>query len=60
MKKPLFSVSTKAISMIADISALAKRFAIDLERDTQKLRKANKIKTIYSSLAIEGNQLSES
>ncbi len=60
MNKPPFTVSSKAISMIADISALAERFAIHFEKNALKLRKANKIKTIYSSLAIEGNNLSES
>ena len=45
--------------MIAEISALTERYAIHLERDALKLRKANKIKTIQSSLAIEGNKLSE-
>lgn len=59
MTKPPFTVSSKAISMIAEISALVERFAIRFERDAQKLRRANKIKTIYSSLAIEGNTLSE-
>lgn len=36
------------------------RFAIRLEQsDGLRLRKANRIKTIHSSLAIEGNELSE-
>ena len=57
---PPFTISTKAISMIAEISALMERYAIRLEQhDALKLRKANKIKTIQSSLAIEGNTLSE-
>lgn len=59
MTKPPFTVSSKAISMIAEIPALVERFAIRFERDALKLRRANKIKTIYSSLAIEGNTLSE-
>jgi len=45
--------------MIAEISALIERYAVHLERDSLKLRKANKIRTIQSSLAIEGNKLSE-
>ena len=58
---PPFTISAKAISMIAEISALMERYAIRLEQhDALKLRKANKIKTIQSSLAIEGNTLSES
>ena len=59
MKKPPFTVSAKAISMIADISALLERHSILMEKDSQELRKSNKIKTIHSSLAIEGNNLSE-
>lgn len=45
--------------MIAEISGLIERYAIQLEQqDSLKLRKVNKIKTIQSSLAIEGNTLS--
>lgn len=57
---PPFSVSAKAIRLVAEISALVERYAIHLERaDGLMLRKANRIKTICSSLAIEGNELSE-
>ncbi len=57
---PPFSVSAKAIRLVADISALVERCAIRLEKaDGAMLRKANRIKTIRSSLAIEGNELSE-
>ncbi|MBQ2560033.1 MAG: Fic family protein [Fibrobacter sp.] len=46
--------------MATEISALVERFVIRLEQtDGLKLRKANKIKSIHSSLAIEGNSLSE-
>ena len=45
--------------MIARISALLERQNIALENAHElKLRKANRIKTIHSSLAIEGNTLS--
>ncbi len=58
---PPFTVSAKAISLIAKISSMIERYAIRLERqDSLRLRRANKIKTIHSSLAIEGNTLSES
>lgn len=58
--RPPFTVAAKAISMIAEISALVKRYVIRLEQhDALKLRKANKIKTIQASLAIEGNTLTE-
>ncbi len=58
---PPFAISSKAISLIAEISALVERYAIRLEQqDALRLRRVNKIKTIHSSLAIEGNTLSES
>ena len=57
--QPNFTVSAQAISMVAEISALTERYAISLEMaDSLKLRRVNKIKTIQSSLAIEGNTLS--
>ena len=60
MYKPPFSVSAKAINLIAKISSQLERYAIRMEReDTLRLRRANRIKTIHSSLAIEGNTLSE-
>ncbi len=58
---PPFTVSSNAINLIAEISSLIERYVIRLEQsDGLKLRKANRIKTIHSSLAIEGNNLSES
>ena len=57
--QPNFTVSAKAISMVAEISALIERYIITQEAaESLKLRRANKIKTIQSSLAIEGNSLS--
>jgi Fic family protein len=57
---PLFTVSAEAINLIAEISGQIERYAIHLEQeDGLRLRKANRIKTIHSSLAIEGNTLSE-
>ncbi len=57
---PMFTVSAAAVSMIAEISALLERFAMYVEGDDAlRLRRVNKIKTIHSSLAIEGNTLSE-
>lgn len=53
-------ISAEAINLIAEISAQIERYAIRLEQeDGLRLRKANRIKTIHSSLAIEGNTLSE-
>ena len=58
---PPFTVSADAINLIAEISAQIERYAIRLEQeDGLRLRKANRIKTIHSSLAIEGNTLSSS
>ena len=55
-----FTVSSEAINLIAEISGLIERYAIRLEQeDGLRLRKANRIKTIHSSLAIEGNTLTE-
>lgn len=60
MYTPPFIVSSEAINRIADISRLIERYAIRMEQeDALLLRKANKIKTIHSSLAIEGNTLEE-
>lgn len=60
MYTPPFTVSTEAINLIAEISGQIERYAIRLEgEDGLRLRKANRIKTIHSSLAIEGNTLSE-
>lgn len=57
---PPFTVSAEAINLIAEISGQIERYAIRLEQeDGLRLRKANRIKTIHSSLAIEGNMLSE-
>ena len=57
---PPFTVSAEAINLVAAICAQMERYAIRLEQeDGLRLRKANRIKTIHSSLAIEGNTLTE-
>ena len=57
---PPFTISADAINLIAEISGQIERYAIRLEQeDGLRLRKVNRIKTIHSSLAIEGNTLSE-
>ena len=57
--QPNFTVSAAAILMVAEISALIERYTIAQEAaDSLKLRRANKIKMIQSTLAIEGNTLS--
>ena len=46
--------------MIAEIVALLERYAIGMERSgALKLRRANRVRTIQATLAIEGNGLSE-
>lgn len=56
MANPPFNISAEAINRIAEISALVERHNIALEGEQGiRLRKANRIKTIHSSLAIEGN-----
>lgn len=60
MDAPPFIISSDAINLIAEISSLLERYIIAMEGDYGvKLRKVNRIKTIHSSLAIEGNTLSE-
>mgnify|MGYP003289539985 CR=1 FL=1 len=61
MYTPSFTISSKAVNIVAEISALIERYDIIIEQNENlMLRKANRIKTIHSSLAIEGNNLSES
>ena len=60
MYTPPFTISAEAINKIAEISGLIERYAIRLEqKDALHLRKVNRIRTIHSSLAIEGNKLTE-
>lgn len=60
MYVPPFTLTAEAVNLIAEISAKIERYAIRMEQsDALLLRKANRIRTIHSSLAIEGNSLSE-
>ena len=60
MYQPPFKLNSEIVNLVAQISALVERFVVRLEQtDGLKLRKINKIKSIHSSLAIEGNSLSE-
>lgn len=60
MYTPPFIITSRILNLVAEISAKIERYAILLENDrTLRLRKANRIKTIHSSLAIEGNELTE-
>ena len=58
--KPPYDVSTEILNCIASISEkLGEVKANYLNRPSPQLRKYNKIRTIHSSLSIEGNTLSE-
>lgn len=60
MYKPPFNITSDIVNLIAGISTQIERYAIRLEQsDGLRLRKVNRIRTIHSSLAIEGNRLSE-
>ena len=57
---PPFTITSKAINLIAEISARLERFTIEQEKEEGlRLCKINRMKTIRGSLAIEGNSLSE-
>lgn len=58
--KPPYTINQKIIQLIASISEqIGEVNARYLVKQDPKLRKQNRIKTIHSSLAIEGNTLSE-
>jgi Fic family protein len=58
--QPPYSISPKIITLIAQISEAIGRLTVRAQiQDGLKLRKANRIRTIQGSLAIEGNTLSE-
>ena len=60
MYTPPFTFSSKVINLIAEMSAQIERYSIRMEQsDSLRLRKVNRVKTVHSSLAIEGNTLSE-
>ena len=61
MYSPCFILNSAIVNLVAEIVSLTERFAMRMEReDTVLLRRANRIKSVHSSLAIEGNTLSES
>ncbi|NVJ64235.1 MAG: Fic family protein [Flavobacteriaceae bacterium] len=58
--KPPYKITDKIIRLVASISErLGEINAIHLNKPPTKLRKKNRIKTIQSSLEIEGNTLTE-
>jgi len=57
---PPFKITSALVSLVADISQLLGRLsALDPSTGDLRLRRANRIRTIQGSLAIEGNTLSE-
>lgn len=57
---PPFRYTDRMVNLIAEILQQIMRYTPSLHEEEQlRLRKANRIKTIHSSLAIEGNNLSE-
>jgi Fic family protein len=60
MKKPPYEINSKILKSVSSISEkIGEIKAHYLNRPDPKLRKKNKVKTIHSSLKIEGNTLSE-
>ncbi len=58
--KPLYQITPKVLKLITSISEkIGEVNANFLNRPSPKLRKQNRIKTIHSSLKIEGNTLTE-
>lgn len=57
---PPYNITPQILNLIIEIAEKTGQInALFLERSTPELRKENKIKTIHSSLKIEGNTLSE-
>ncbi len=54
--KPPYTVNNKILNLVADISQIVGNLEIQVKRNL-RLRKVNRIKSIYSSLAIENNSL---
>ena len=58
--KPPYSITKEILALVSSISQkIGEANAKHLIRQNPKLRKQNKIKTIHSTLGIEGNSLSE-
>lgn len=58
--KPPYTITNKIIELVASISEkIGEINATHLYKPTTELRKKNRIKTIQSSLEIEGNTLTE-
>ncbi len=56
--KPLYTLTERIVSLVAQISEEAGRLSVFGDQ-ALRLRRANRIRTIHGSVAIEGNTLSE-
>lgn len=56
-QKPPFEINKRILSHTAEIAELVGRVSVDNKITSPTLRRENRIKTIYSSLAIEQNTL---
>lgn len=57
--QPPCTISSRAVALVAEIAARVERQGIQSEHaDALKLRRVNRLRSIHSSLAIEGNTLS--
>lgn len=60
MYNPPFIINSRIVNLVSDISSSLERVRISIEKsDGVRLRKINRMKTIHTSLAIEGNSLTE-
>ncbi len=58
--QPPYTITSAMVSLIADISEkLGQLSVFEAQDDLLRLRRANRIRTIHGSLAIEGNTLTE-
>ena len=58
--KPPYDITTQIMQLVSSISEkIGEANSLFLDKQSPQLRKQNKIKTIHSSLQIEGNTLSE-
>ena len=54
---PPFTVSSRSINLVAEITGELAKYPFDSRKVNPNLRRINRIKSIHSSLAIEGNTL---
>lgn len=56
--RPLYTLTERIVSLVAQISEAIGRFSVSGDQ-VLRLRRANRVRTIHGSVAIEGNTLSE-